>query len=216
MFSKGEKSESCFWLSLRNTLAQSTKSFRRNFNICRNKNAQKKKQMMIDLFALNYSTFDHHNEVNTKFSYMTNKHEIMSKFKWNFIHKKNENNRKHKVSELSNNDDVPYSLPIPHEDCNVLTVESVSKNDDVALYHQQCSSINIPSLSPKTNEDCTEITENSPKRIPDLYACVFDKALCCKELILMKEKKELCVPDLCTCIVDKILSYKEFILIKEK
>ena len=48
--------------------------------------------------------------------------------------------------------------------------------------------------------------------MPDLCTCVVDKILSYKELIITKEKEELCIPNLCTKIVDKILSCKELIL----
>ena len=113
---------------------------------------------------------------------------MMSKYKREFLHKQKENNREHKSNKPSNNDDIPCSFPMLREDCNVITLELASNNDDAVLSPQQCNIINVPSLPPIKHEECTEITENSSKRIPDL----------------------------CTCIVDKILSYKEFILIKEK
>ena len=66
---------------------------------------------------------------------------------------------------------------MPHEDYNMLTVESVSNNDDIALSLQLCNNINIPYLLPTTHEDHNEITEHSHKRIPDLCTCVIDKIL---------------------------------------
>ena len=64
-----------------------------------------------------------------------------------------------------------------HEDCNALIVESVSNNDDIALSPQQCNNVDIPYLPPTTHEDHKEITENSPKRIPDFCTCVVDKII---------------------------------------
>ena len=74
-----------------------------------------------------------------------------------------------------------------HEGCNGITVTSISINDDIALSPQQCNIIKIPYPLPITHEYYNEITENSPKRIPDFYKYVIDKIPSYKELILMKE-----------------------------
>ena len=81
--------------------------------------------MIIYLFASNWSIFEYcrHDEANVECVRMTSKDKIINKCKRNFLCEHKKNNRLCKANKLYNDDDVPLSLPMPHDDYNELTVK---------------------------------------------------------------------------------------------